>query len=337
MSANISTYSFPQMTDLVKRSFEKRVETLPQEMRNSGLVMEETIPQQTWEYKRYAERIHRNQYASYRAEWAVSSEALVQYGYEKDLAVYTVSLEVSITKRMRVAGKDQDILDQITSLSDVCPATIDLDLSHRITFATSTSYTDRDWRTVDITVWDSLALISASHTLTGSSTTYSNVITWNPQFSKWSLEVAERSFVENSFNNLGEKIVVRPNVIFTTDDPTTINLVKELLRATANVDTNNSGTFNVYESKYTHVILPRVATTAAGFVDSTKKKYWGLASTEYSDMHLAILEQPYLKTPTEGNNWENFSSENWTYLTAATYGIATVTGRWIRLSTGLWV
>jgi hypothetical protein len=29
--------------------------------------------------------------------------AKVQYGYEKDLQVYTVSLEVSITKRMRVA------------------------------------------------------------------------------------------------------------------------------------------------------------------------------------------------------------------------------------------
>jgi len=35
---------------------------------------------------------------------------------------------------MRVAGKNQDILDEITSLSEVCPTTIDLDLAHRLTF-----------------------------------------------------------------------------------------------------------------------------------------------------------------------------------------------------------
>jgi len=117
------------------------MESLPQVMRNSGIVMEEAIPHNTGEFKRFAERLHRNQYAPTRDEGAVSTQATVQYGYEKDMQVYTTSLEVSITKRMRVAGKDRAIIDEITSLAEVCPNSIDLDLAHRLGFAWSTSYT----------------------------------------------------------------------------------------------------------------------------------------------------------------------------------------------------
>jgi hypothetical protein len=41
-----------------------------------------------------------------------------------------------------------------------------------------------------------------------------------------------------------------------------------------------------------------------------------------------------IKNPSNGNNGEDFSSENWNYLAAADYGIAIVTGRWIRISKG---
>ena len=334
---NISSYTFPQMTDLVTRSFQDGLKTLPQAMRKSGLVVEEAMPQHTGEFKRFAERIQRNQYASVRDEWDVSKMAKVQYGYEKDLQVYTVSLEVSITKRMRVAWKNQEILDQITSLSEVCPATMDLDLTHRLTFAFANNYVSRDWITIDCTVGDGLSLINAAHTLTGSSTTYSNAITSNPAFSKAALENAEQLFVEATFNNLGEKMSMKPDVIVTTDDPNTVNQVRELLKSTASIaDEKNSGVINVYQAKYRHVVLPRLATTATGAVDTSKRKYWFLASTADSDFYLSVLEAPYLKTPADWNNGEEFSSENWKYLTAATYGIAIVTGRWIKGSTGAW-
>ena len=156
----------------------------------------------TGEHKRFAERLHRNQYAKERDEGDSSLQAQIQYGYEKDMSVYTTSLEVSITKRMRTAGKNQDILDSVTSLSEVCPNRIDLDLAHRLTFAWNTSYTALDGTTKTIDTGDDLALISGSHTLTGSATTYSNQISGNPQFSKGSLETAEKSFVEGSYNNL---------------------------------------------------------------------------------------------------------------------------------------
>lgn len=332
---NISSYSFPQMTDLVTRSFQDGLETLPQSMRASGLVVEEVMPMHTGEFKRYAERIQRNQYASVRDEGDVSKKGKVQYGYEKDMQVYTVSLEISITKRMRTAGKDQEILDQITSLAEVCPNTIDLDLSHRLTFAFASSYVSRDGITIDCTVGDGNSLIYNAHTLTGSATTYSNAIASNPAFSKAALENAENLFVTGTFNNLGEKMAMKPDVIVTTDDPNTCNQVRELLKSTASIDSEkNSGVLNVYREKYRHVILPRLATTANGAVDSSKAKYWFLASTKDSDFYLSMLEAPYLKTPADGNNGEEFSSENWNYLTASTYGMAIVTGRWIKGSKG---
>lgn len=213
------------------------------------------------------------------------------------MTVYTVSLEVSITKIMRVAGKNREIQDKVTSLVTVCPNRMDLDLSHRLTYAWSTSYTDKDGDTVDTTTGDGLALINSAHTLTGSATTYSTQITGNPAFSKASLIVAERSFTEETYNNLGEKMAMKPDEIITTDDPSTIYEVKELLNATADVDTSNEGTFNVYQNKYKHTVAPRIATTANGAVDTTKRGYWFLACSSASDFYLSTLLEAYLKSP----------------------------------------
>ena len=57
---------------------------------------------------------------------------------------------------------------------------------------------------------------------------------------------------------------LKADTILTTDDPNTINQVRELMNATADVSTSNSATFNVYKNKYRHVVAPRIATTATG-------------------------------------------------------------------------
>lgn len=329
MAVQVSSYSLGQLTDLVERSFIDGQNTLPMVMKNSGVVILDSIPKNSGDSKRFAERITTDQYASVRDEGAVADAGSVQYGYEKDAQVYTIAKTISITKRMRVAGKDRAILDEITNLSEVCPNTQELDLSHRLTFAWSTSYTYKG-SSRDLTVGDGLALISTAHTLTGSATTYSNQITGNPAFSKGSLETAEKSFVENSFDNLGVKVDVKPDTIITTDDPNTVNEVRQLLNATADVTSSNSGTSNVYKSKYKHIANARIATDSNGGVDSTKAKYWFLASTRASDFYMCELESPYVKSPKDGNNGEDFASENWNYLAAATYLISIVTGKWIR-------
>jgi len=184
---NISSYSLPQMTDLIKRSFLYQQKTLPQVMRNSSFVVSDVLPHGTGDTRRYAQRIHRTQYAGVRDEGYSSKQALVQYGYEKDLQIYTISLETSITKHMRDTGKNPEIMAAITDLSEVCPNTIDLDLAHRLTFHTATSYSRTaggTTTTIDLTMGDALALASTVHKLTGSATTYNNIITGNPQFSK---------------------------------------------------------------------------------------------------------------------------------------------------------
>lgn len=124
------------------------------------------------------------------------------------------------------------------------------------------------------------------------------------------------------------------DTILITDDPNTKNQVNELLNATANVDTSNAGTFNVYKSAYKVVVAPRIATTATGATDSTKRKYWALIASKQSSMYFTVLNEPYLKTPMDGNNGEEFSSENWNYMAVADYGIVIVSPEWIRFSTG---
>ena len=83
---------------------------------------------------------------------------------------------------MRDTGKDQQMIRMIMDLAKVCPNRIELDLAHRLSFAWATTYTTQDGVSRDISCGDNLALISASHTLTGSATTYSTQISANPQF-----------------------------------------------------------------------------------------------------------------------------------------------------------
>lgn len=327
----------PQFTDLIQRSFVFSGKKLESVMKAASFVIKDTLPHGTGNTRRYAEMVDADQYAGVRDEGGVSRQARIQYGYEKDLTTYTISQERSITKLMRDAGKNPEIIKAITDLSEVCPNTIDLDLSHRFTFFDATSYTRTAGgtsTTVDLTVGDGLAFGSTVHKLTGSATTYSNIIAGNPQFSKGALENAEKLFVEETYDNLGVKMAMAADTILTTDDPNTINQVRELMNATADVNSSNAGTFNVYKGAYKHVIAPRIATTAAGATDTTKRKYWALIASKNSSMYFTTLNAPYLKTPMDGNNGEEFSSENWNYLAGADYGIVIVSPKWAKLSKG---
>lgn len=331
---NLSSLTLPQLTDLVNRSFTRNLESLSNIMRSSSIVISEQMGEGRGASKRYAERLHRDEYASKRAEGDNSKKARVQYGREKDMTVYSISLQISITELMRRAGKERDMRDKVTALTTVCPNRLDLDLSHRLTYAWDASYVDKDGETVDVTTGNGLSLINPAHTLTGSAITYSTQILGNPQFSKASLEIAETSFTEETYNNLGEKMAMKPDCIITGDDPQTIHEVRELMQATADVDAVHEGTHNVYQSKYKHTVAPRIATTNTGAVDTTKRAYWFLCCSMASDFYLSVLKEPTLKTPMAGNNGEHFSSENWDFLCSSIYGMAIVTARWIRGSKG---
>ena len=71
-------------------------------------------------------------------------------------------------------------------------------------------------------------------------------------------------------------------------------------------DYKNSAVVNPYVRKYNHVVLPRIATDKDGNVDSTKAKYWGVASSNLSTAYLGMHEEPHMKMPTPGSNAEEF-------------------------------
>jgi len=331
MELNISTLS-----DFVKNAyilFLKGLDNVPMVVRDSGLFRMDPIPQHTGNTKEYSE-IDVQQYARRKAQSAQAERARVVQGYSKIGSLYRVALDIGISYEMRTQNKYPEVVSKLTNLGSQANNRLELDLTHRITFGASTSYVDMDGVTVDITVGDTFQLFYTLHALKGSSTTYRNILANNPQFSKGALEGMEKLVVENTYNNLGEKLTLAHDILFSTDDPNLVNLVKEHLKSTASPDAINAGVVNVNQGKYKHVIMPRLATTALGAVDTTKAKYWGLASSVGSQAFLGMAEEAHLKVPQEGNNGEEFSTDDWNFGVRAGWFIVIVSGNWIKLSKG---
>jgi len=325
--------SLPVFTQLANVIFEKAKESFVAVMRTSGLFKVESVPGNTGNIRQYTE-IDLNQYAKRKGEGDQAKRAKVQQGYSKNLQSYRVAADIGITYEMRTQNKYSDVVSRLTNLAGQGIRRMELDMAHRITFGASTSYTDMDGETVDTAVGDTYQLFYTAHTVRGSSTTYRNILANNPQLSRGALELMEKNAVEQSVNQFGEKIKIDFDILWTTDDPNTVNTALEYLRSVSAPDVNNSGVVNVYKGKYKHVILPLVATDANGLVDSTKAKYWGIASSMATSAHALIWEEPRLKTPSDGNSGEEFSTDDWNYGVRAGFGIAIVNGQWIHASKG---
>jgi len=333
MAADLNTLSLGVFTRLAGVIFGKALEATEKTAQSSGLFAVENVPDNSGETRDFTE-IDLELYASNKSQGDQASRARVQLGYNKLVTVKRVAKDVGITYEMRKFNKYPDVVRRITNLADLPSNRLELDLQHRIGFGTATSMTDKDGALVDLTTGDGLALFSTAHTLTGAALTYRNRLAGNPVLSKGALEGMERLAVEESLNNLGEKVTVPFDVLWTTDNPTDINTALEYLNSVAAPDFANSGVTNVYKAKYKHVKLPLVATTAAGAVDATKRRYWGIASTSMTDAHLGIWETPHLKSPSDLNAGEDFATDDWTFGVRCGYGIGIVTGRWIKMSSG---
>ena len=333
MSANLNTITLGVFTQLANVNFEKKMDSLPQYARSSGLFKIVDMASNSGDTRQF-EEIDLEEYARVKNEGDQASLVREQQGYNKTLMLTRFGFDQTITYEMRSRNKYETVIARLTNLAITVTNKLDLDLSHRITFGTATSYTDRDSRSVDISVGDGLALFSTAHTLKGSSTTYRNILANNPQVSKGALEAMEKMRVENTLNQFGEKMTVEADILFSTDDPNTCNTIRELLQATAEISAPNEGVPNVYRAKYRHVKLPRLATDANGAVDSTKSKYWGLASSMDCSAYLGVSEEPHLNAPQIGNNAEDVSTEDWTYTARIGYGVTIVGGRWISLAKG---
>jgi hypothetical protein len=332
MELNIATLSdFVRLADII---FMKGLDSYQPVARNSVMFRVENIPDHTGNTREYTE-IDLEQYARVKNEGDQAVRARVQQGYSKVGTLYRVAHDIGITYEMRHYNKYPEVVSRLTNLGKTTARRMELDLQHRITFATSTAYTDMDGRSVDVTVGDTLALASTAHTVRASATTFRNRLANNPVFSKGALEGMELMTIQNSINQFGEKTTVNFDILWTTNDPNTVNTVREYLRSTAAPDANNAGVVNVYAGKFRHVVLPLVPTTNVGADDSTKYKYWGLASSEMCSAYLGINEEPHMKSmAAAGKNSEEFSTEDWNFGATAGYFIVVPGARWFSISTG---
>ena len=125
---------------------------------------------------------------------------------------------------------------------------------------------------------------------------------------------------------------MRFNTIVSGDDPGTVRAIKQLLNSMADVDAIQSGVTNAYKGSYSHIILPDLATTAAGAYDSTKRRWWFVVASGQGtagwQAYLGTWIAPQFLAPTYGDGMD-IHNYNWTYSTYTRYGICVPTGKGI--------
>lgn len=337
----LSTISLSDFTSLTEQKFSVGMSMVKDYEDAKSLFIYMDIPKNTGKTKVFNE-VDGETYASRKPEGADAQKSRVIMGYSKTMTKSRFAKEIDITYEMREENRHPEVVAALTDLSEFGWQRCALDLTHRITFATSTTYVDMDGETVDLTVGDGLALVSSVHTLTGSSTTYSNVITGNPQFSKGGYELAKDRTNSQIMNNFGDQRVMEFDTVVTGNDTATLDEVAILKRSTSDPTQNNSGVINSYQNSFRHVVLPRLATTATGARDSTKEKVWAYVATgggmnKRWQAYFGMWEAPNLKTPAPGNNLEDAHNDNWTYGMRMGYGICIIVGKGFMYSTGLGV
>lgn len=253
--------------------------------------------------------------------------------YKKTWNTYEVSGEIKITWNMRRYAKYDEINRALSGMAESVARRMEMDKTHRFTFANSTSYTDLDGDTVTTTVGDGLALFSTVHTVPGSATTFRTRIANNPVLSKGGLEAGEKLFATQMIDTNGQLVFYKPDALITTNDPTLVNVARQYLGSTADPESANSNVMNPYQGKYRLITLDFLSTTAAGAYDSTKANYWFLACLSRKDAYCKVGQAPMLIPPTE-NDGKEFETMDWKYASFGSYALVISDPRWIVGSLG---
>lgn len=333
--SQISLASFAELADTTERMVASWPDLIDELAEVKSLYKNLEIPRGTGNQRTVWE-LEGELFARFKGEGEDAAKTRVIKGYSKTGTIRRFAAEIDITWEAREQGKNQEIITRLTNLSTFGPQRMALDLTHQgFTFAASTSYTDMDGEVVDVSMGDTLSSASSVHTLTGSSDTYSTVITGNPVFSQGGLEVAMEVANVNVKDNFGNLKNLDFNTVVIHKDPATIRVARQLQNSTADTTQNNSGVTNTYKNMFDLVILPRLATTAAGAYDSTKKKQWHYVAKGQWQAYCSLFEAPNLKRPMTMNNGEDIHSDDWTFGVRLSYMILIVSAKGNLTSTGL--
>lgn len=327
-TTTLNTVTLSEFTDLVEKSFivyQNKVQPVAKQ-----IFIFSNEAANTGDTRRFDE-VDTETFGRLKRQGMKASKTSVGVGYNKTMIAKRIAREIDITWEHRRYNKYPEVTGLLTSLNSFCEQRAELDLTHRLTFCSSSTMTDMDGDSVDLTAGDGLPIVYAAHTLKYSSSTWRNRVANDPAFSRGALESAEALYNTDILSNFGERRVIKPNAIITSDDPNTCNTVKQFLLSTADVDQANAGVVNVYRNKYRHIELPYLATTAVGANDSTKKRWWFLGAIGMGvnglQAYYGVWEGANMKSPTAGGNGEDPSTDNWTYGTRMSYGIVFVSAR----------
>ena len=241
-------------SDFVKNAniiFLKSQDEAPSVFRSSGLCKVTPISMGTGNTREFSS-MDGEEYLSFKGEGDQAERGKVQQGYSNTMSAVRQAKNISITWEMRSFNKYPEVISRITNAGRQGVNSMELDGTHRFTFGTATTYTDRDGRTVAIDCGDDLQLFYTAHLLKGAIgvTTYRNRLANNPRVSKGAIEGMERLIVEETYNQFGE---LKPNmpfdIIWSGPDPNTCNTIKEYLKSTASPDAAHAGVVNVYQGK----------------------------------------------------------------------------------------
>lgn len=332
----LNTATLPEFSDLVMKGFSHQKEMVMPAA--AQLFLQEDLTGYGSDTKRYDE-VDVETFAKLKRQGENAQKAKAGVGYNKTMRARRYAMEINVSWEYRRYSQQYaaNVKNDLTSLQHFIPQRFELNLTHALTFATSTAYTDMDGESIDVSTGDALALAYSAKTLAFSSTTYRNRVNGDPAFSQGGLEAAESLFVSDILSNFGDRRVLKANKIFTSDDPNTCRTVRQVLHSTADVDAAHAGVLNAFSNKYMHVELPYLATTATGARDATKKRWWGIVAAYGSasnswQAYYGIFENTNVKTPSAGNNGEDASNDDWKFGVRGSMGVAVLSGRGLVMS-----
>jgi len=140
-SSEISLTTFTDFADTTLRRFNEGADLVADLEAAKSLYMVESIPNGTGD-RRIFDEIDGETYARYKAEGADATKTQVVDGWTKTMTNRRFAAEIDITYEARTYGKNQEIIRKLTSLATFCPQRQAIDLQHRLSFMTATSYTD---------------------------------------------------------------------------------------------------------------------------------------------------------------------------------------------------
>lgn len=281
------------ITSSTRIAFEKGFKMVPTEGR--ALYNLERVPEYTKVYDTYI----MDRFARATGLGANYASSLPTKGDQKTYtqAKFTDSFEIiKEIEGFGNAGNGYGVVASLKAAEGIGTAgakRVELDLQLNIGFGGSASYTDMDGNTVATTAADGLANFHAAHTVQGSSSTYANLGT--TAFGQTGLEAAELLF-RLFINHDGQQITRRPNVIFSTKDPTVTNLISEYNKGMNHIEDQNRG-INVYQGKYDSIAMSYLDSDNLGAYNSSKKNYWGLAIMGDENLKLLVSQDPVVYAP----------------------------------------